>query len=409
MNERNITQLLLVLTSIGLISCASRIHHIRYNPAKQAFEATCAPDTMAMLAPDQWFTMREPKTKKKVTARPPAEVLVTWYNYAADEKEKAYFRIRPTTSIHKQYKAGQLYFRGTVEIMRQEYQAALDHIKQALFQDRQLIYFSDISYLQALCYFQLQDPERAGQYYTLFSEYAELLCPAYFYLPVPDSLNTVLLVSDSTYQQGYLDTSHYARYYSGPRLPLRYFPGFIPAVGEPVRYNVKGSLLRTETGHLNIDLFLQATFPGRVRPFIGINLDQDNTLAMGGLDYWFHGSSGHRFGVHGTLRTGLVTHFLDNGEEAGNLQYWQTAAGVRAGYFIVPRWGTYLNLIFNKWNKQHQLTIIKNYTKYRVYQPHEIYLGTVIYIMDSGGINIRYDLEHELRLGFYLLGSDFLF
>lgn len=403
---------LFLVGSLGLggSRCASpRVHHLRYNPDTRAFEATVSRDSASAREARDWFTIREPKTGTKVTDLVRARTLVTWFNYAATEREKSSFPVRPSTSSFRQYRAARAYFTASDSIQARHYRVALELLKSAARYDPQLAYFSDLNYLRALCWYQLGDSARAERYYSRFTRYTEGLCPAYFHLDLPAGYNHVSRLSWDMCRQGTLDPGHVSFHHTGPALSPRSFPGFIYNPRRRMTCRVEGDVVHTGPNRLKTGLFLKAAWPGRSRPFIGTAVDHQDGMAAAGFDYWFHGSRDNRLGVHGTVRTGLVIHTIPDQENDRYLHYWQTAAGIRAGYFILPRWGVYLGLLFNNWNPQHRLVIFRDYTRYQVYQPHECHLGTVYYFLEYGGLDLRYDLVHGPRVGLFLNGFHFLY
>jgi hypothetical protein len=370
-----------------LISCANTIYHLRYNSDIRAYQAGFARDSLSI---QNWHTLRDPQTQKKITEPDTARRLAEQYN----EKNNNNLFHEPKSSMFSQYQAGKYYFEAIDNLKKEAWRPALDKFQESLLYDRDLMFTSDIFYLIALCSDKLQDDATRQSSLNKFKTLSEAVYPYSFYLPVEDSDSVYAeLLNDTTH---FFADNHFSKNFSAPALKNRLFPGFLPYLYQGAALDIRlGALYHFSTDfypmiELNLGVFRDWVFSG------GYAVNPNSVHRYLGFAYQLYRKKDNRIG---TVIAVYNSNISSKDYISTDFTYNQYSAVLETGCFLHPRLGIFAGCAYYYKDQEINDAELNTNIFYHPWLKNNLYAGTTFYFTEFIGITLLTGRQQLLKFG----------
>jgi hypothetical protein len=394
----------IVCTGALLLGCAGTVEHVRYNPDTLLYEGTTLEDTSRAGRQGAWFAMRMPDTHELAEDISVAARLAQFVNSGRLLLEE--IRVVPSTSVFRQYEAGQAYFQGVRALENQNYDHARNQFYRAIFLDPQLRYLSDVTYLLAQAESGRESKSAAITEFANFQNYSEGIYPESFYLGYEDttSLLRQRRQMDFSEMSTGIPRHHFGKQYSGPAIAPRYYPGHL-------KHEIYGS---------------------GFTPYLGAGLDQDGQpytsvtlhyysrygfeLSLGrkflsGDSDWYTEAAYQIFRSWDNKIGVTVDYQLElqarNHRQNPDLTFQQHSVSLQSGYFPTPRFGIYAGIKYYLYNEQSVYEYADAGDIVELWNRNNYFIGGTFFILDHVGLTSQWSRNNQFQFGVYFYGSSY--
>jgi len=383
---------------VTLSGCTATVKQIRYQPELQAFEGTTTADT-SRTTDRGWFILRHPETYEIIRdstqlnqlSQPITRIPAIW----AGLQKPAH------ASVFAQYLAGKKYFEGARALAGGDLQDGQQDLAEALQEDPGLRYFSDIHYLQAICFQEQGLIDSAEESLRQFVAYSEALIPTSFYVSSPDMGATyrTLLSHEPDSLARQLYDGHITTRYEGPALYPIYYYGFISRNMPGLGLMIGGHTGGAEGARLTGEIELWPTEKFTI--FVGKTLYEAEPRIYYGTGYQLYRSWDQRYGLTAYVIAGETEYTFENDT---TISFINWSPRLMAGYRPIPRIALFCGLQYYAYNESHNYQETIDGIRYQVWQNNSVFCGGTFFLHDQIGLTARWHSELGFETGIYFLG-----
>lgn len=380
------------------------MEHIRYNPNKVLYEGTTLEDSTKADKQDAWFAMRMPDTHELVENITVAARIAQYVNSGRLMLEEV--RVEPTTSVFRQYEAGQAYFQGVQALENQKFTQARNHLYRAIFLDPQLRYLSDVTYILAQAEKGREGKSAAITEFANFRNYAGEIYPESFYLGHKDT--TRLLRQRRQMDFSDINTripeNHFTQLYNGPAIAPRYYPGHLkhPIYGSGFTPYVGAGLDEDGQPYTNITLHYYSKYGFELsvgRKFLSDDSDWYTEAA-----YQIFRSWDNKLGITIDYQLELQAR---NYQQNPELDFQQHSVSLQSGYFPTPRFGIYAGIKYYLYNELLPYEYVDTGNIIELWNRNNYFVGGTVFVLDYIGLSAQWSRNNQFQFGVYFYGSSY--
>ena len=262
-----------------------------------------------------------------------------------------------------------------------------------------LLCYSDVDYLMAVCAHNIGDTARAVMCFENFINYSESIIPGSFCYKNIKNAKDIKGLSENGYAKDSLYSGHFTEFCKGPVLKHYPYCGFLYKLEDKPIMDIALGMGYDGT-KINMFYSLGMTFKYGFKPYIITQLDGWG----GGIKYQIYRRWDNRLGVLTDLQYRNLT--LDIGDFE-NIKFRNYSLELQTGYYLLPHLCFFLGGKYYYLNEKNKY--FSNTSGYYIWNENDYYSGASFFLFEHLALVGKYSRNKKAQVGLYLFGVDMLF